>query len=239
MTRLNRPYALPHVLFAEDFDDVACERAAPGSGPLGAAIRTEAGPATLPEDERPRHSDQDLQDAVAVARDEGVRAGRDEAETSLLARQAASREAIRAALTASRTEIRAAIDAECARIASAMLSMVTGFLPAIADRFANDQVRASLREMVGTLVDEDRLAIAVHPSLRSAVEDELARLAPVMALTVLDRDDMASGDVRITWRNGSAERSRDDMRRFMARGLASVGLLAADHAEGRTTADVD
>ena len=98
---------------------------------------------------------------------------------------------------------------------------------------------ASLREMVGTLVDEDRLAIAVHPSLRSAVEDELARLAPAMAVTVLDRDDMASGDVRITWRNGSAERSRDDMRRFMARGLASVGLLAADHAEGRTTADVD
>ncbi len=239
MTRINRPYALSHVLFAEDFDDVAPDRTVPGSGPLDAATRTEVEPSTMPEDERPRHSDQDLRDAVAIARDDGLRAGRDEAETSLLARQAALREAIRAALTTSRTEIRAAIDSECARIASAMLSMVTGFLPAIADRFANDQVRASLREMVGALADEDRLAIAVHPSLRSAVEDELARLAPVMALTVLGRDDMASGDLRITWRNGSAERSRDDMRRFMARGLASVGLLAADHAEGRTVADVD
>jgi hypothetical protein len=75
-------------------------------------------------------------------------------------------------------------------------------------RFGNDEVRALVRIVLPALSQEPAIAVRANPRTAASVMQEVARLAPELMAHVqtIECDDMAPGDVRVTWRNGAAVR---------------------------------
>ena len=222
---------MPGVLFAEDFDEEPPVASA-GSGPAHAP-QTET--TSIAPDERPRYSEIELTDATAIARDEGARIGHLAALEGVEAKRLVLVEHAVASLADARAAALATLEDECGRIAATALTLLLGFLPCIAERFAIEQVRSTLLDLVGTLVEPGRVTIALHPDLLADVEPALSASAAEGAVIALLPDAaMVRGDVAARWRNGCARRDTAALRRTMRDALAEAGLLdqaIADHEE--------
>ncbi len=214
---------IPGVLFAEDFDDE------PVPSPCPPEPHPDLAPEHTPPEDIPRYSATELQDAVAIAREEGILAGRRETLAGLEAKRAVSLEQAARSLAEARDAASSRLEAECRRIASTALTMLTSFLPCLADRFAADQLRSTLAEIMASLVDEGPISIDLHPDLVATAEQTLGPWSQSgTEISLVASAALGRSDLRARWRNGSATRDVNAIRTMMAAALSEAGLLDED-----------
>ena len=218
---------MPGVLFAEDFDEEPCLAEPPPSN-----IGTDIGTTSVASEDLPRHSDAELRDATAIARDDGFRAGRLAALDGIEAKRLVAIEQGLTSLGNARAAALAAVEDGCGRVAATTLTLLLGFLPCIAGRFAAEGIRSILLGLVESLVEADTITIAVHPDLLGDAEHTLAASrAGGVAVALVAEPAMARGDLSARWRNGRAKRDVAALKRQMQAALAEAGLLDSEIAE--------
>jgi flagellar biosynthesis/type III secretory pathway protein FliH len=80
------------------------------------------------------------------------------------------------------------------------------------------------------LAQEPTITIRAHSDTTAAISREIGKLDPELRTRVetVTSEAMPLGDVRITWRNGSAVRSVDALWQQVVDVLAPAGLLRVD-----------
>jgi flagellar biosynthesis/type III secretory pathway protein FliH len=197
-------------LFAEDFD------------------LPETGPA--PEVIEPVFSAAEL----AAAREMGWREGH---EAGLLAAAAGDAASTRATMAQIATQLCAEFEAASTRaeqqaesIARLLLASLAATFPTLSARYGDEEARAIVRSVLPALTQEPAITIRAHSDTTAAISREICQLDPDLRARVetVASEAMPPGDVRITWRNGSAVRSVDALWQQVADVLAPAGLLRAD-----------
>ena len=117
-------------------------------------------------------------------------------------------------------------------IARLLLDSLAAAFPALCARYGDAEVRAIVRKVLPALTQEPTITVRAHPRTAVAVAQEMARLDPDLVAHVqpVECDGMPPGDVRITWRNGTATRDAAALWQEVAAVLAPAGLLRADAA---------
>jgi flagellar assembly protein FliH len=197
-------FSRTNTLFAEDFD-------VPGSAPE-------------PEVIEPTFSIGEIAEAREVAWREGRAAGLQEAaaDSAAAIREAVAEIAAQVAAEREASATRAGHNAEA--IARLLIDSLAVAFPALCTRFGDDEVRAMVRIVLPALTQEPAIAVRANPRTIAAVTQEVARLDPeLMArVTTIECDDMAPGDVRVTWRNGSAVRDAASLWEQVAEALVPI-----------------
>jgi flagellar biosynthesis/type III secretory pathway protein FliH len=199
----------PGELFAEDFD----RPDTPG-----------------PQIAEPVFSAADLAAAGEAGWREGREAGLQEAAMSDAA-------ATRQAMTTFATSFEAVCDAAATRaeasadaIARLLMHGLAAMFPTLCARYGDAEVRDIVRALLPALSEEMAIAVRANPRTAAAIAEEIALLEPELAehVQLIECDAMASGDVRIAWRNGTATRDASSLWQQVAAVLAPAGLLHAD-----------
>jgi flagellar assembly protein FliH len=158
-------------------------------------------------------------------------AGRAAARLEIATSQAAKRINLLGQIANGIVESRAAC-AEAAEetaeaVARTMLSALAACLPALCARHGETELRAFVRAVLPSLVDEKRITIRINPAMIPGIAEEIAALEPaIVACTVLDPlESMAPGDAQVTWQDGSAIRDSAKIRTAIEDALAALGLL--------------
>ena len=207
-------------LFAEDFD--------------------RPDPITEPPAAEPVFSGAD----VAAAHEAGWREGH---EASLQEAAASDSAAARQALTTLIASFEAERDAAAARaeasaeaIARLLMDSLAAMFPTLCARYGDKEARAIVRTLLPALSEEMAITIRAHPRTAAAISQEITLLEPELAehVQLTDCDAMPPGDVRITWRNGTATRNARALWQQVAAVLAPAGLVHAD-APIKETVDGD
>lgn len=157
----------------------------------------------------------DLEAARAMARAEGVEAGKAEAMASLERRTAD----VLAALGKRLAESSAARDAAIARIEAGAVELCAALLrklfPAMQQRHGLGEIEGLLRDGLRTMADEPRVVVRLNDQLIGGLQpriDALAKSVGFAGRVVLVGDDMvAAGDCAIEWADGGAERIGDQL----------------------------
>ena len=135
-----------------------------------------------------------------------------------------------ASLAASLAEARQEADRQQEILADAVartaLSLLAGALPHLCRRHGDDEVRALVEAIAPVLAPAMPLVIRAHPELIGLLADDIATLDEDLAARIeLRPANLAAGDVRITWDNGSLTRDTEAIRAALQDGLAACGLL--------------
>ncbi len=192
--------ALSGVLYAEDFDEL------PAKAVVAAAAA--ALPASAPVVVAPSFSLEELRAATEQAHEDGRRAGRLAAEEldSVRHQQALTllAEQLRLAQDQPARIVEQGLDA----ITRAALSLLSTALPAFCDKRAEPELRALLQRVLPSSRRLPELNIRLHPSVRSAVEEEATTLLEGSGTRVnwIESSKMKPGDIVVAWQNGSALR---------------------------------
>jgi hypothetical protein len=197
-------------LFAEDFD----------------LPQTAAAPETI----EPVFSASDLTAAREAAWHEGRAVGVQEAATS---DAMATKQAIAQITELLHAEAQAGVaraEREAASIAQLLLDCLAATFPTLAARYGDAEVRAIIRTVLPALIREPEITIRTHPDTVLLIAQEIVGLDPDLKQHVktVPCDDMAPGDLRIAWRNGSAVRNTTALWQQVAEILAPAGLLRTD-----------
>ncbi len=213
-----RPAALG-ILYAEDF----------GIDPAAAA------PPPSPEPPAPPPLCQaDIDSACVRAVQAAERAWSDSAAE----RRAEALAAIAEGLSQAQDDAAAHIEAVSEGVARTVLSMVAGILPHFSRSHGDAEVRALVDRLAPLLARSRRLVVRGHPGLLDQLAGDIAALdEPLAANIELRPANLAPGDVRIAWEDGSFSRDTAAICTAIQDGLAQFGLLAAvppDHFETRT-----
>lgn len=196
------------ILYAEDFDD-------PQMAPL-----PEPAPAA------PSFTLDELDEARQIARIEAVQVARAEWESSALHGRTQSLAAIAGALADAQHEASTLADTVADGVARAILSVVAGLLPSLCARHGGAEVRALLRHLLPTLVQQPRIAVRVNSSILNGVREDLALLdEDLAACVVLTAAPLLPGDARIAWTDGSLIRDQAAIRHAVSAALTELGLL--------------
>jgi flagellar assembly protein FliH len=181
------------VLFAEDFD-------APEVVPEPEVIE--------PEDVEPTFSIADLTEVRATAWREGHAAGMQAAAADSVAAVHETAVAIAAQLAAERDVAAARAEESATAIARLLLDSLNTTFPSLCARYGEAEARAVMRIVLPALTQEPTIIVRCNPRTSQAVAEEVSRLNPELAARVqtIACDEMAPGDVRVTWRNGAATR---------------------------------
>lgn len=200
----------PGTLFSEDFDlpEAAAE----------------------PEVIEPAFSASELSAARDAAWQDGHAAGLREANE---ADAAATRRAIEAIASQLGGECEAAaLRAEQAAeaIARLLLDSLAATFPLLCAQYGDAEVRGVVRAVLPALMQEPAITLQAHPRTVTAVVGEVARLDPDLAMRVRtsECEAMPQGNVRVTWRNGSAVRNAAALWQQVAEILMPMGLLHAE-----------
>jgi len=90
------------------------------------------------------------------------------------------------------------------------LATVGKLMPELTRRHGLDEIEGTVRQLLGELVDEPRLLIAVTPDLVEPLRERLQILLENYGfsgkLGIVGEPDLPSGDCRIEWADGGAER---------------------------------
>jgi flagellar assembly protein FliH len=209
---LSANYSQSEGLFAEDFD------------------LPEA--AAKPKVVEPVFSVSELTAAREAAWREGHAAGLQEAAAADAAATKRSVAQIAAQLRAEVDVAREAAEQHAEMIAQLLLGSLAATLPALSARYGDAEVRAIVRTVLPQLCQEPAITIRAHPVMAAAVEQGIGELDPELKARVqtVACDDMAPGDARIAWRNGSVVRDTAALWRQVANILAPAGLLRMDEA---------
>jgi hypothetical protein len=219
-TSLHDPSRQAGILFAEDFDisaslrgrdELADEpRIIPAQPLLDVeAIRLEAFTKGLAEGHH-----------AATARIDAETARRDETALDILRKVAAGlTEAGRNSAHVSE------IAALC--VARVMLGALEALLPTLCERHGAAEVAAMARALLPALVHDPHVQIRAHPSAIAMIQVDLARLdADLRSHIVLaPNKEMATGDIRVVWQGGSANRDGAGIRQAVRDALQLFGLI--------------
>ncbi|HJU26719.1 MAG TPA: hypothetical protein VJ722_08595 [Rhodanobacteraceae bacterium] len=131
-------------------------------------------------------------------------------------------------------------ESEAMAIARLLLDSLAATFPALAARYGDAEVRAIVRAVLPALIREPAITIRAHPETIVVIAQEIIGLDPDLKAHVqtVACEDMAPGDLRIAWRNGSAVRNANALWQQVAEILAPAGLLGTD-AGVKERADVE
>jgi hypothetical protein len=115
-------------------------------------------------------------------------------------------------------------------ITQLLLDSLAATFPALSARYGDAEARAIVRSVLPALAQEPMITIRAHSTTAAAISHEFGQLDPELSARVetVNSEAMPPGDVRITWRNGSAVRSVDALWQQVAGVLAPAGLLRVD-----------
>lgn len=210
LTMHDRQKALLGTLYAEDFDAAEIVPAVPDAMPE-------------PEPADPVFTAADME----VAGAEGHATGRAESDHSLMATRVQMLGLVGSGMHDATTAATLVAEAASEAIARTMLGAIAACLPALCTRHGEAELRTLARALLPSLVDEPRITVRLNPLMMAGLALELAGLDPGIAERVLlvPADQMAPGDVRISWQNGSAVRNAGQTRLAVEDALAALGLL--------------
>lgn len=213
----------PSVLFAEDFDHPTVEE-----------------PAPEPEVIEPTFTVAEME----ACRQEAWRAGEASGTASATAAStaAASRvlSEIGALLAQTRAESTQAADESAHAVARLLFDGLAALFPTLNDRLGEQETRAVVATVLPALRQDPRPTVRVPPSMADAVIDEIERAEPgvIEQIRIVGDETMKTGDIRVTWRNGCAERDGQALWREILEILGQSGLTADMSAE-RESCDVE
>ncbi len=179
---------------------------------------------------QPTFSLDELEAGRAMARAEGVEAGKAEAMASIERKTADTLIALGKQLAASGAAREAALE----RIEAGAVELCAGLLrklfPTLQQRHGLGEIEGLLRQALRTMADEPRVVVRLNDGLLGALQpcvDALAKSSGFAGRVVLVGDDMvAPGDCAIEWADGGAERLSDQL-------WADVDALIRRLAEAR------
>ena len=134
---------------------------------------------------------------------------------------------IAAQLDTARAEASKIAEQSAEAIAHLLLDYFATAFPALSALHGVNEVRAIIRTVLPPLRQEPKIAIRLDPVSARSVAHEIERLDPdlVDRIDLIPTDAMKAGDLRITWRNGSAVRDTGALWQQVADILAPAGLL--------------
>ena len=105
-------------------------------------------------------------------------------------------------------------------------------LPAACARYGAAEIADVARAVLPGLHQEPHVVVSVHPEFAAGIEAELVRLGAGMQqrAVLTPTDSVPPGDVRISWRDGSATRDTNDLMQRVTAVFASHGLCDAADA---------
>lgn len=173
-------------------------------------------------------------DEMAEARTSAWREGHDAGLLEAAAADAVSTKETMAQIAAQlRHESEAAAqraEQQAELITQLLLDSLAATFPALSAHYGDAEARAIVRSVLPALAQEPMITIRAHSTTAAAISHEFGQLDPDLSARVetVNSEAMPPGDVRITWRNGSAVRSVDALWQQVADVLAPAGLLRVD-----------
>jgi flagellar assembly protein FliH len=173
-------------------------------------------------------------DELAAAREAAWREGHEAGLLEAAAADAAStKDAIAQIATQLRAESEAAMmqsEQQAESIARLLLESLAATFPALSAHYGNLEARAIVRSVLPALTQEPMITIRAHSDTTAAISREIGQMDPDLRARIetVIAEAMPPGDVRITWRNGSAARDVDALWQQVADVLAPAGLLRVD-----------
>jgi flagellar biosynthesis/type III secretory pathway protein FliH len=201
------------VLFAEDFD-----------APEGDA------PIPEPEVIEPAFSPADLESARAEAWQAGHDAGIAEVATDHATAIREALQAIAERMADARAQTAALAEQAADALAALLLDSLGAIMPALAAQYGKTELLHVVRELLPALSAEPAVSIRLHASHAAAVQAEIERFDPELAarVQIIASNTAEPGDIRVTWRNGQAERNTAELWGRVAAILMPAGLLPHD-----------
>jgi flagellar biosynthesis/type III secretory pathway protein FliH len=185
--------------------------------------------ATLePEVINPTYSAADLAEARAEAWAAGHTVGTADATTTTAATTLGLLDSIAAALRDARAQAGAVAERSVESIARLLLDSLAKLLPALCERHGEAEVCALIRIILPALAQEPTITIRVNPAHTPALMRELDRLDPdlVEHVRLVPIEAIAAGNVRVSWRDGSALRDTASLWQQVRAVLEPAGLLS-------------
>ena len=181
------------VLFAEDFD-------VPELIPELEVIE--------PGEAEPTFSIAEMTEVRGTAWREGHTAGVQTAVADSVAAVHETVVAIATQLAAEREVAAARAEESATAIARLLLDSLNTIFPSLCARYGEAEARSVIRIVLPALTQEPTITVRSHPRTSHAVAEEVSRLDPELLARVqmIACEEMAPGDVRVTWHNGAATR---------------------------------
>lgn len=214
--------SLHGILFAEDFDDEPMAQAELHDGLLPADKHApEIGIGAS------HFSDEDL----AIARHEGFAAGRDAGLADAKARQgqAISDACLSIAVSLERDAAMGAhlIEESVAAAARLLVDTLAAMLPATCARNQAREVADVVRNLVADMTGETVMRVGIAHTLHDDLKSVLMSLPPHLARRVVlcPTDEVADGDAKLSWDQGTASFSAGRARRAVIEVLGVLQLI--------------
>jgi flagellar assembly protein FliH len=228
---MDLPMSIPFdgamILFEEDFD-------APVRPPVAAPLPPE------PEIIEPSFSTCELDAARAEGREQG------HAE-ALAAAVADTHEKAQAALATLANDLaqvqrdaRSLASEAADAIAQLLLASLAAAFPSLCERHGQAEIHAIVRRILPALHGEPKIIVRVPPTSIAGIEQEFASLDTEFGarIHVVTCETLSTGDVRVSWQAGQAERNTARLWQDIEAILAPTGLLPAA-SPGEDTIDVN
>jgi len=202
-------------LFAEDFD---------------LPRRRDAMPAA--EVINPTYSAAELAEARAEARAGGHASGTAEANIAIAATTQSLLDAIAVALRDAKTAAGAVAERSAEAIARLLLDSLAKLFPVLCERHGEAELCALIRTILPALAQEPALTVRLNPAHTPALMRELDRLDPdlVERVRLVPVEAIPTGDVRVSWRDGTARRDTAALWQQVRAVLEPAGLFSPDKA---------
>jgi len=203
-------------LFGEDFDNVSYAE------PLAETVPQEP-------DAAPDEAALERQAIRDAAYQEGLRDGLQQAAAGHAATAGRAFAALESGLRAAEYQAAQEVDRAATSVARLVIQFLMKMLPAVCARYGAAEIADVARAVLPGLHQEPHVVLAVNPAVAADVEAALARLGAELRerAELAPSDSVPPGDVRITWRDGSAARDTNALMRQITALFVSHGLLDA------------
>lgn len=171
----------------------------------------------------PSYGQEELDQVAADSFQRGVEQGRAEAMTGIEQRLADSWQTVGDRFRQLQDRHRAALETLSAEVTELAYTMVRQLSPAVAKKGGLQEIEAMIAEVFGSLRDEPRILVRVHPDLVEQVRARMEEIATNDAfegqITVRPEAELSEGDCRLEWADGGAQRLQTEIWRRMAAAL--------------------
>ncbi|MDM7946803.1 MAG: FliH/SctL family protein [Oceanibaculum nanhaiense] len=171
----------------------------------------------------PSYGQEELDQVAADSFQRGVEQGRAEAMTGIEQRLADSWQTVGDRFRQLQGAHQAALETLSTEVTELAYTMVRQISPTVAKTGGMQEIEAMIAEVFGSLRDEPRIMVRVHPDLVEQVRAKMAEIAADNAfegqITVRPEPELSEGDCRLEWSEGGAERLQSDIWRRMAGAL--------------------
>ena len=196
------------ILYAEDFDN-------PSEQDNGSSDEPAAEPTV------PVITQADVDAACAAA----VRAARSEWQLGEEQMRLKAIETLGPVLAGIRTDTEQAAIAVAEATVTTIISIVTGLLPHYSRKHGAAEVRALLDRLLPTIRSQTRVNVRVHSDLVAVIQCDVAELEPDLAAMIdVAAAPIESGDVKVSWENGSMARDSRKIMQAIEDALGQLGL---------------